>query len=96
MYNKKNLINFKSLKLKLLLNFFYIQNKKKMENLFFKKRSFYFRLDIKRSFFRYKNVNKKFISLRLTKLFFITLTYKQFRRLGIKAKSNNGFFEQII
>jgi len=51
-------------------------------------------LDIKKSFFHFKKLNKKFISLRLTKLFFITLSYKQFRRLGLKAKSNDGFFEQ--
>lgn len=77
-----------------ICKFFFKSFKNKMQYRWNRRKIYYFRTDNKFKFTKVRKMKKKFVSIRITKLFFLTLTYKQFRKLGKKAKSKDGLFEQ--
>jgi len=89
-------LNFVSFKLNSISRLFYKSYLLRKERNRLKKKPFYFRLDTWNTKSRFRKLSKKFISIRLIKLFFMTLTHRQFRKLGLKSKKKDGFFEQII
>lgn len=94
-WNRKKL-SFVSFRVDNISRFFYKKHLLRREHYRNRKKPFYFRLDTRNIKIRQRKMNKKFVSIRLTKLFFITLTHRQFRKLGLKSKKKDGFFEQII
>jgi ribosomal protein S4 len=42
---------------------------------------------------RKKRFKKRFTSLRLVKLYYLTLVYKQFKKVARTARKKDGFFE---
>lgn len=83
---------FKSLKMKRILNFFFsiyneIEERRKQA-----KNRYIYRIDlVKPRIFR-KNIKYDFVSIRLTKLFYLTLTYKQFRRISFEMRRRDGHY----
>jgi ribosomal protein S4 len=57
-------------------------------------RRFSYRLDIVAPRRKIRYLKKRFVSLRVVKLFYLTLTYKHFKRIGRLAKKKDGLFEQ--
>lgn len=88
------IIFHKSNKLIRISQYFFKKYCDRMEYLRNKKKIYYYRFDVKNILSKKKKINKKFISLRLVKAYFITLTYRHFKKLGRKARKLEGFFEQ--
>ena len=56
-------------------------------------RRYIYRIDIVKPIKKKKYMKWQFVSLRLVKLFFLTLKYKQFRMIAIKAARKDGLFQ---
>ncbi len=87
-WNRKKL-SFVSFRVDNISRFFYKKHLLRREHYRNRKKPFYFRLDTRNIKIRQRKMNKKFVSIRLTKLFFITLTHRQFRKLGLKSKAES-------
>lgn len=55
-------------------------------------RRYIYQVDVERPLKPRKFLKKRFASLRLVKLFFLTLTYKQFNKMARRARTKDGFF----
>lgn len=87
------IILFKSKFVSKICSFFFKLFLERQEYKNWRKKRYVYRIDVikpqkKKHFFK-----KKFISLRLVKLFYLTLSYKAFRKLSLKAKKQDGLFE---
>lgn len=98
-YFNKRKVNFdqlfllKSKFVSKICSFFFKLFLERQEYKNWRKKRYVYRIDIikpqkKKHFFK-----KKFISLRLVKLFYLTLSYRAFRKLALKAKKQDGLFE---
>jgi ribosomal protein S4 len=58
-----------------------------------KVRRYVYRIDVINPRRSRKNFKARFLSLRLVKLFFLTLTYRQFRRMAYLAAEKDGLFQ---
>ena len=58
------------------------------------KRRFIYRTDIIAPYKKPILLKKKFLTLRTVRLFYLTLTYKQFWRMAVNAKRKEGLFER--
>ena len=79
--------------------------KSKITNLFFKmrqlkkqlrhshRRRYLYRIDLVNPVKKKKRIKKRFLSLRLLKLFFLKLKYTHFRKMSDRAAAADGFFE---
>jgi hypothetical protein len=88
-YRSDNVISYKR-----VTKFFYkifLERLKYREARF---KRFSYRLDIIAPRRRFRFLKKRFISLRVVKLFYLTLTYKQFKRLARIASKKDGLFEK--
>jgi ribosomal protein S4 len=80
-------------KLMRIFDFFYSNHLKKQQQRARARRRYIYRLDvIQRRTFK-KKLKKRFVSLRLVKLFYITLHYHQFRQLARRTRRLEGCFE---
>lgn len=76
-----------------IFDFFYNSYLKKQQERARARRRYIYRLDvIHRRTFK-KKLKKRFVSLRLIKLFYITLHYHQFRQLARRTRRLDGCFE---
>lgn len=80
-------------KTKKLSKFFYVKNLKNKDRRFNKTRRYIYRIDIIDPQDPFKWMKKKFITLRLIKLYYLTLKYRHFRLFASKAGSKDGLFE---
>jgi len=65
----------------------------RLERLRKKRKRYIYRLDIKEEFKKYKKVDERFISVRITRLFFFLFKDFQFRKLFRKATKLDGNVE---
>jgi ribosomal protein S4 len=75
------------------LRFFFKIYLEKIERRWKKRRRYIYRIDIIDIIKRKKKFNKRWVSIRLTRLYFLTLQNYQFRILFNKAKKLNGDLE---
>lgn len=73
--------------------YFYNRFLVKEENRINKTRRYVYRIDIISPRIFKKRLKDIFASLRLVRLFFLTLTYRQFRKMANKAAAKDGNFE---
>lgn len=52
-----------------------------------------YRTDIREPFHKFRRFNKRFVSIRAVRFFYLTLTYRQFNKMADKAQIKDGFFE---
>lgn len=80
----------------LLLRFFFklFVLKKRRRRVRFQR--YVFRLDTREKWFKRKRWNKRFVSIRITRLYFINLQDYQFRKLFRKAAKLSGHLSPII
>ena len=76
-----------------LTDFFFNLYLNKMGFKHNKIRRYVYRVDLINPRGKYKPKKWRFISLRLVKLFYLTLRYHQFRAYAIKASKSDGFFK---
>jgi len=65
----------------------------KQYNKYYKVKRYTYRVDLINPLSRKKPMKSSFVSLRLVRLFYLTLKYKQFRLLSSKASKKDGFFQ---
>jgi hypothetical protein len=53
-----------------------------------------YRIDVVKYFPKKKRLFKRLVTLHLIKLFYLVLSQKDFRRLAIKAKKQDGYYER--
>jgi len=77
-----------------IIIFFYNIYLKKKQNIIKKYRRYIYRLDIIDKPIKKNKLKHRFVSLRLLKLFYINITYRQFRNLAFKMRRKAGNFEE--
>jgi len=93
--NKIRPFDFKiSKKVDWVNKFFYQKFKNKQKDFWSKKRRFIYRInfiDYKR---KSRRVFQKILTIRLIQLFYLVLRHEHFRKIAIKAKKQDGFYER--
>jgi len=79
-------------KFKTQIKFFLFLKREKRQRRWARRQRYIYRLDVVNPTPRRHYYSKKFMTLRLARIFYITLTYKQFNKLARKAKKIDGFF----
>lgn len=82
------------IKYKRITRFFYDKELIKKAFRLAARHRFIYRTDIIAPYKRPVFLKKKFVTLRTTRLFYLTLTYKQFWRMAVNAKRKEGLFEK--
>lgn len=83
-----------SRKISRIIDFFYKSYLRRQEQRFKSRRRYIYRLDIIQKEVRRKKLKYRFVSLRLIRLFYITISYRQFRQLARAMRSKAGLFEE--
>lgn len=77
-----------------LTKFFYNIFRKREEYRLSRKRRYIYRIDIVDPKPYEKRIKKTFTGIRLLKYFYLTLEYKQYRKMSIRAVKRDGYYEQ--
>jgi len=93
--NKRKPFDFKiSKKVDWVNRFFYLKFKNKQKDFWSKRRRFIYRIN----FIDYKRKKRKFVkqilTISLIQLFYLVLRQDHFRKIAIKAKKKDGFYER--
>lgn len=87
-------LSFSTLNLNTRLTYFFFQLY--LDRQIFRKRKirrFIYRIDVVDPAKRKHSLKSRFVTLRLVKLFYLTLKYRQFRHLAVLAAKMDGFFQ---
>jgi ribosomal protein S4 len=81
-----------SKKINKILQFFYFKFLKKIEIREQQNKRYIYRIDLRELIPAHKRLNPNFISIRIIRYFYLTLNYRHFRKMAIKAKKQDGYF----
>jgi len=76
-----------------LTDFFFNLFLLKQDNKYDRVKRYIYRVDLINPLSRRKPMKSSFVSLRLVRLFYLTLKYKQFRLFSSRASKKDGFFQ---